>query len=252
MKSLKYSAILGVTMLLPISALAASLALSPMSVAPKVGQTFSVSVIADPSGAKTYTTRANISFNTALVEFVSFSFAPKWIALSQTGYDAEDNVSGVLIKTAGYPGGVTSATTFGTATFRAKASGSSVISITSISMMLDSGGKNVASGTQGSMQVTVAVPVPAPTPTTPTTPAAEPTEEGAVLGEEAPVAQEPTPAPQPLASRSLLALVGSAVMPGTDSVIIGLLVVVAILALAGYAIYSMIQRARRKNFGKIR
>lgn len=92
---------------------------------------------------------------------------------------------------------------------------------------------------------------PAETTTTPTTPAEEPTEEGAVLGEQAPVTQEPTAASQPI-SRSLLASVGSVVSLGTNSVAVGLLVAVIVLALAGYAIYAVIQRARRKNLGKLR
>lgn len=169
MNILKYSAVLGTTLLLPISAFAASLTLNPANVAPKVGQTFSVNITADPSGAKTYTTRANISFDQASVEFVSFSFAPKWIALSQAGYDKEDNAGGVLIKTAGYPGGVTSATVFGTATFRAKSAGASTISVTNSSLALDAGGKNLISGTQGSTKVTVATP-PVQKPAVQTTP----------------------------------------------------------------------------------
>ena len=55
-----------------------------------------------------------------------------------------------------------------------------------------------------------------------------------------------------LASRSLLASVGSFVTLGTNSVIVGILVTIVILALIGYAIYAVIQRSRRKNFGKLR
>ena len=78
-------------------------------------------------------------------------------------------------------------------------------------------------------------------------PAEKSTEEGAVLDKEAPVAQEPTTAPQPITSRSLLASIGNIITLGTGSVIVGLLVVIAILALAGYAVYFLIQKTRRKN-----
>lgn len=173
MNILKYSVVLGTTLLLPISAFAASLTLNPVTVTPGVGQTFSVNITADPSGAKTYTIRANISFDPASVEFVSFSFAPKWIALSQAGYDSENNAGGVLIKTAGYPGGVTSATVFGTATFRTKSAGASTVSVTNSSLALDAGGKNLISGPQGALLVTVAAEMPKTAPAPNVTPKKE-------------------------------------------------------------------------------
>lgn len=166
MNIIKYSSVLGASLLLPIITFAASITLSPTDVTSKVGQTFTLSISADPAGVKAFTTRANISFDPASVEFVSFSFAPKWIALSQTGYDSEDNVKGSLLKTAGYPGGLTSSTVLGTATFRAKVAGSSTISVTSDSLALGSGGKNLISGTQGSMNVTIA-PLPVQQPAEP-------------------------------------------------------------------------------------
>lgn len=164
MKILKYSAVLGASLLLPMVTFAASIALSPTDVTAKVGQTFTVTVSADPAGVKAFTTRANVSFDPTSVEFVSFSFAPKWIVLSQAGYDTEDNTKGSLIKTAGYPGGLTSSTVLGTATFRAKVAGLSTISVTSDSLALGSGGKNLIAGAQGSTQVTITAPAPVPAP----------------------------------------------------------------------------------------
>ena len=166
MNALRYSAILGVLLLLPITTFAASVALAPASVSPKVGQTFTVTITTDPSGAKVYTTRANVSFDPARVSFVSFAFASKWVPLSQGGYDSEDNAKGILIKTAGYPGGMTTPTVLGTATFKVRAVGASAIRVTTDSLVLDSASKNMLAGTQGSTQVTVAdVPTPTVTPT---------------------------------------------------------------------------------------
>src|SRR3989344_4576734 len=166
MNALRYTAVLGATLLLPLSAFAASVALAPTSVSPKVGQTFTVTITTDPSGAKAYTTRANVSFDPAHVSFVSFAFAPKWVPLSQAGYDSEDNAKGALVKTAGYPGGISSPTILGTATFKVRTAGSSAIRVTTDSLVLDSASKNVLAGAQGSTQVTVAdAPAPTVTPT---------------------------------------------------------------------------------------
>lgn len=169
-------------LLLPITTFASSISLTPGSITPTKGQTFTVTLTADPAGAKAYTVRANVSFDPALVQFVSFAFAPKWMALSQAGYDTEDNTTGVLAKTAGYPGGIASPTLLGTATFRAVAAGTSSIRATTNSLMLNSAGANQVSGTQGSTQVTVAAavsqpatkPVVKPAPTTTTKPVAKP------------------------------------------------------------------------------
>jgi hypothetical protein len=236
---------------------ATSVSFTPVNVSVRQGQTFTLTIGVNPQGVKNYTAKAELHYPADLLGVKSFTFAPSWMPLAQPGYDLTDNTNGVFIKTAGYPGGISSAATFGTVTFLAKKSGNGTITLNSgNSLALDVNNQNVIAG--ASVQTAVAISAPAPTPTTPKTPtiqtipAPEPTEEGAVLGEEAPVAQEPTPTPQPLASRSLLASVGSVVTLGTDSVIVGLLVAVAALALAGYAIYSMIQRARRKNLGKLR
>lgn len=235
---------------------ATSVSFTPVSVSVRQGQTFTLTIGVNPQGVKNYTAKAELHYPADLLEVKSFTFAPSWMPLAQPGYDLTDNTNGVFIKTAGYPGGVSSAITFGTVSLLAKKSGNGTIALNSDnSLALDANNQNVIGS--ATVQTAVAISVPAPTPTTPktptipTAPAEEPTEEGTVLGEEAPVVQEPTTAPQPI-SRSLLASVGSVVSLGTNSVIVGLLVTVIVLALAGYAIYAMIQRARRKNLGKLR
>ncbi|HQU07873.1 MAG TPA: cohesin domain-containing protein [Candidatus Paceibacterota bacterium] len=148
---------------LPAAAFAASVGLSPASVSVKPGEVFTVTVLANPAGAHVYTVRANISFNPSLVSVTNFAFAPKWIQLTQPGYDAIDNTNGSLIKTAGYPGGITNPTVLGTATFTAKKAGTAAITATNQSLLLDANGKNALSGTQGLVSVVVTVP-PTPTP----------------------------------------------------------------------------------------
>ena len=232
---------------------ATSVSFTPVSVSVRQGQTFTLTIGVNPQGVKNYTAKTELHYPADLLEVKSFTFASSWMPLSQSGYDLTDNTNGVFIKTAGYPGGISSAATFGTVSFLAKKSGNGTITLNSgNSLALDANNQNVIAGVAVQTAVVISATAPTPTttlktPTTQTTPVVEPTEEGAVLGEQAPVT--PTAAPQPI-SRSLLASVGSAVTLGTDSVIIGLLVVVAILALAGYAIYAVIQRVRRKNLEK--
>lgn len=229
---------------------ATSVSFTPVSVSVRQGQTFTLTIGVNPQGVKNYTAKTELHYPADLLEVKSFTFAPSWMPLAQPGYDLTDNTNGVFIKTAGYPGGVSSAVTFGTVSFLAKKSGNGTIALNSNSFALDANNQNVIGS--ATVQSAVAITAPAPTaPTTPTAPAEEPTEEGAVLGEEAPVTQEPTAASQPI-SRSLLAAIGSVVSLGTNSVAVGLLVAVIVLALAGYAIYAVIQRARRKNLGKLR
>ena len=237
---------------------ATSVSFTPVNVSVKQGQTFTLTIGINPQGVKNYTAKTELHYPAGLLEVKSFTFAPSWMPLAQPGYDLTDNTNGVLIKTAGYPGGLSSATTFGTVSFLAKKSGNGTIALNSNSFALDANNQNVIGSATVQTAVAISAPAPtSPTPTTPktpttqTTPVVEPTEEGAVLGEEAPVTQEPTAASQPIA-RSLLASVGSVVSLGTNSVAVGLLVGVIVLALAGYAIYAVIQRARRKNLGKLR
>ena len=258
MKKILLTILLGAfgTMAMAAPALAAtSVSFAPVNVSVRQGQTFTLTIGVNPQGVKNYTAKTELHYPADLLEVKSFTFAPSWMPLAQSGYDLTDNTNGVLIKTAGYQGGISSTATFGTVSFLAKKSGNGTITLNSgNSLALDANNQNVIAG--ASVQTAVAISAPTPTtpktPTTQTTPAPEPTEEGFILGEEAPAVQEPTPAPQPIAQQSLLAAIGSIVTLGTDSVIVGLLVVVAILALAGYAIYSMIQRVRRKNLGKPR
>lgn len=228
---------------------ATSVSFTPVNVSVRQGQIFTLTIGVNPQGAKNYTAKTELRYPVDLLDVKSFTFANGWTPLSQAGYDLTDNTNGVLIKTAGYPGGVSSPITFGTVSFLAKKGGNGTITLNSNSFVLDANNQNVLAGAP--VQTAVAISAPTLTPTTPTTPAVEPTEEGAILGKEAPTVPEPTTASQPIASQSMLAAVGGIVTLGTDNAIVGLLVVVIILALTGYAIYAVIQ-TRRKNLGKPR
>src|SRR5205823_1611911 len=86
------------------------------------------------------------------------TFASGWTALSQPGYDVVNNTTGSLIKTAGHPGGITTGTILGTITFKAKATGSATIKATTDSLLLDKTNKNLLSGVQGAVNVSITLP----------------------------------------------------------------------------------------------
>ena len=155
--------VVALAFLFPASSFAATVNLAPTTLSVTPGKVFTVTLTAEPEGTKLYTVRSNVSFDPALVTVTNFAFAPKWLALSTTGYDSIDNASGLLVKTAGYPGGITAPTVFGTITFRAKTAGTAHIDVTGQSMLLDANSKNTLSGTQGTAQVMIAVPSPVKT-----------------------------------------------------------------------------------------
>ena len=221
----------------PTALAVTNLILSPANVSVKAGQTFSVVITVDPQGVKNSTIKAELDFPAGLLEVRSFAFGGggSWVALNQPGHDLTDNANGKLIKTAGYPGGVTTPTVFGTVTFAAKKSGSGTIRTTANSLALNDQSQNVLSGS-GQTNVTVATALvaqvssvrtptprlvavtgsvsPSPTPTTTTEPS--PSE---------------TPAESPISDQGgLLATIGTVASLGTDSKPLAVIVIIAVLA----------------------
>lgn len=227
---------------------------SPGSVSVNPGQSFNLTINVDAQAVKNYTVKVELRFPADLLEINSFTFgASGWMAWNQAGYDLTDNTNGVLIKTAGYPGGFGSAATFGTVSFKAKKAGKGTIKVGSGTIVLDANNQNVFSGTPE-----VAFTVTAPAPVAPKKPAIETPVPTPSQGEEVtvPVPEQPVEQPiaQPIeqpvaqvaAKTSLIAAIGGILTLGTDSVWVGILVGLIILAIVVYAIYTLIQK-KRKN-----
>jgi hypothetical protein len=185
------------------------------------------------------------------------------MALSQEGYDSIDNTTGLLIKTAGYAGGIDSFKGLGTITFEALNTGEAAIELTSNSLALDAGNTNVT-GRLDSSQITIATAeiIPeeeeevtpeeevAPEETVPfeeeTTPEEEvtpeeeeettPEEEEVIIPEEEEL--EPTP---------FIAAIGNILSLGTDNDLIVILVVIVIVAAAILLIAYFRRRSLRKK-----
>lgn len=169
---------------------ATTVSLSPASVNVVEGRSFVLTVKIDPQSVKNYTAKVELTYPADLLRVNSFTFGTSWMPVSQPGYDSIDNINGILIKTAGYPGGVSSQATFGTISFFAKKTGVGIIKLGSNSLALNATNQNLLGQAlvQTSFSI-AAVPVLAPTEEVITEEAAEtPAEEVQVPTEE--IAQE--------------------------------------------------------------
>ena len=227
-------------------ALAATLTLSPTSITVKAGQSFTVAVMVDPQGGKDSTIKTVLSFPADMLSVQAFTQNTGWLSLTQPGYDLTDNTNGKLVKTAGFPGGITNTTTFGTVNFLAKKSGSANIQVTSESLVYDNTNKNVLGSVLGQTVVTInpaTTPTPTPIRTTPVptkiggqvtaSPTPTPSEETSVL--------TPTPTPETL-SDSTTARLGAALTLGTDKWPVAVLVLAILAGLLAWLIWGWNRR----------
>ncbi len=207
---------------------ATTVSLSPANVSVTSGKTFNVTISVNPQGIANYTEKIELNYPADVLEVRSFNFGGSWMPLAQSGYDLIDNANGVLIKTAGYPGGLSSTATFGTVSFYAKKAGSGTIKLGNGSLALDANNQNVLSGTP---EVSVVVLAPAIVPVE--SPAEQPVDEQPIVEE--PIAQQPAGTQQ----ISLIAALGVILTLGTGNLWLGIIVGLAILAGLIYAIYLL-------------
>lgn len=137
---------------------AATITFTPAEISVDAGQEISIVVSADAGDEKIVTVKSALSYPSELLEPVSFSFAPNVIPLAQPGYDQMKD--GVIIKTAGFPGGFTGAHEFGTLVLLAKQTGAAIISVSDQSLLLNAQSANRFSGAR-SIAVTIVEPAPA-------------------------------------------------------------------------------------------
>ncbi|MBU4368154.1 hypothetical protein KJ575_00335 [Patescibacteria group bacterium] len=253
-------AMFGVSVLAMPALAATSVSLSPASVNVKAGQRFNAVIAINPQGASNYTVKIELKYPADLLEVKSFNFGSNWMPLSQSGYDLIDNENGVLIKTAGYPGGISGAANFGTVSFLTKKSGSGTIAIGNSSLALDANNQNALSGASGNVFVTITAPKPNPSASpTPSTQPAVLSPTPAPLGEPTPTEQPsvsaPTPTPstqtasteQPPKQSLFLAAISGIITLGTGSIWVSFFMGILIILIIGGVIYYFIQRERRKN-----
>lgn len=232
-------AALALSVALPVSAATIQMQ-APMGQV-RAGQDFSVVVRIDPQGKPNYTAKVELQYPADTLEVKSFTNASGWMALVQPGYDSIDNSSGMLIKSAGYPGGFSAAQNFGTVVFTAKKTGSVSIGVGANSLVLDENSSNtlVASAP---LSVTVAgAPAsaarPAPAPVAKSSAAAPAPAASAPASEVAPAPEQSAPP----ASQSNAASVGA--IDGANVALNIAIAVLILLVVLGYLYY----RYRTKN-----
>ena len=103
--------------------------LTPASVDLVEGDTFDLVITIDTKSIENFTEKIEINFPPELLEIQSFDFAEKWMALSSDGYDLINNENGTLIKTGGYPGGISGVVEFGTISFTALKAGDDFVKV---------------------------------------------------------------------------------------------------------------------------
>lgn len=219
---------------------ATNASLKPAAVSASAGSTFNLEIWLDPQGATNYTAAIELNYPADKLEARSFRFGSEWMALSQPSYDKVDNVAGSLIKTAGYPGGVSRAVKFGEATFFAKKSGEAAIAVGKASLALNDASQNVISSASSSVLVTIKAAEPV-SPTSGGTP--KPETEPTVTPEipEEPEAQLPETEENTLKTTSFLGMVNSILTLGTENSLVGGLMGAAI------AVISMVLIRRYQN-----
>jgi hypothetical protein len=221
---------------------ATTVSLSPVNVSVKEGQTFSMAVSIDPQSVKNYTVKLEMKYPADLVEAKSFSFGSNWMALSQTGYDSIDNVNGVLIKTAGYPGGLASNAFFGTIVFKAKKSGNAAIQIAGNSLALDAGNQNVISGLPVESLVSVSPVIQQAEPEK-TVPQTNPSEQEGIT----PEPEEQGELIEELvvdAPNAFLAMASSIITLGTGSNVLGIIILFLIFLTAYFAYSRFVKKGK--------
>ncbi|PCI29967.1 hypothetical protein COB55_01140 [Candidatus Wolfebacteria bacterium] len=236
--------------MVPTSSVLAStdVSFSPTSVSVKKGQTFTLTIGVNPKGVKNYTVKTELNYPSDLLEVKSFTFTSGWMAVAQPGYDLIDNASGSLIKTAGYPGGLSTQATFGTVSFVAKKDGNGSIVLSGDSLTLDANNNNLIGS--GAVSTTVNVSTPAPVKAEPVvTKKVEKVD--SVVEQETVVVdaeEEVATSTQSVGAQALVAAVGaSAVTLGTGNMGIGMLVVILILVVVFYLGVGVgVRRSRRR------
>jgi len=155
--SLKIAAVvLGFMVAIPaFASTGATLAPSTVHIAP--GATVTLTVTVAPS-TNNYAEKIELKYPADLLEAVSFTPASGWMPLTQSGYDSMDNTTGILVKTAGYPDGLSSPTAFGTVTFRAKKEGTAQVAFGANSTSFELNTQTPMTGT-GATVIIAAAPV---------------------------------------------------------------------------------------------
>ena len=222
------SFVFGLALVLPAAASAASFVVSPSNGPYTVGDVITVNVSANPTGSTIYTAMLDARFSPSTLEVITFTLNDALLPLKQSGYDALNNASGILTKTGGYTGGITTTGAFGVIVLRAKAAGTGTLTVADTSKLLDSNNTDQQSGEQTNSYTIVAKPEPQ-TPSTPqaTTQTTNKPEASAITKTSAPKTVVTANATETPATSTQLAAAGAI---GTSTMLMWALVILGLIA----------------------
>ena len=132
-----------------------NVSLTPLALEVKEGEPVLITVVVHPQTTSNYTAVVEFEYPPEMLYAEDFFFSDTWVPLYREEYNQIDAIQGRIVKAAGYPGGITEATRFGTLRFQALRSGRATVTLTSASMALDSEGNNVL--TSSPIQTSVAI-----------------------------------------------------------------------------------------------
>lgn len=205
-----------------------------------VGDTFEANIVISPTEG-IYTAGIYLEYPANLLKVESFSFASTWVPLSQSEYDSIDNTNGLLVKTAGYPGGVNSPVTLGTVTFRVLDSGQATIKFSSGTFALNINNANVVDSL-GSSQLTLTAVPSEMVPEEEIAPEEEVAPEEEIVGEEEEkLVEEKKPFGE------ILATEGLAVAMGVLPLNLKLILIIIGIIIIGLIILRLIRRRKIKS-----
>lgn len=158
-----------------VYAYAADVLLSPASGSYNTGQTFTVTVQADPKGQSINAVEANLTFDTQVLSVVSVSKTGSAFSLWTTE-PTFSNTAGTITFGGGSPSPFSARSNLLTVTFTAKAAGSGAVNFGQASALAADGrGTDVLAGRVGGTYTVAAATTPPPTPTPTPTPTPPPT-----------------------------------------------------------------------------
>ena len=166
-----FTATLGVMMLLPVLASAATFSFSPAIGTYTKGQTISTSVYVNPGSGETITaTKVSLTFPKDKLEVLSYTPVNGSPILAHVGTKT-DNATGKIEDNVAFNPGITASTKIATITFKAKENGVANVAVASDAKLLDAGNTNKS---VGAAKATFTVNAPAPTPETKPQPKPQP------------------------------------------------------------------------------
>jgi len=161
--NMKKNIFIGIGLFLGIAmtgmAMAGSVSFYPATATLLEGNSFSSSVSVNPGSEKIYSVKVVLNYPVDKFEITGFNFSDGWMS----GFSPEDkidNTNGVLVKTAGWPGGTSDIKSLGTISFKSKVSGTGEVLVSSDSMLLNGQNNNVISLANPAISVTINEPEP--------------------------------------------------------------------------------------------